>query len=258
VGEFAGKVAVVTGSSGIGLGAALHFAREGAQVFCCGIEDRLNHKAMEAAQGLPFQVAKVDLSETAEIAAWIGKIGADMGGIDILVNAAGIQTYGDTETTDVAHWQRVMRINLDACFCTSHFVYPHMKARGGGAIVHVSSVQGHQNQANVLAYATTKGAIHAMTRAQAIDAARDKIRVNSISPGSILTPLLEFSAQQVAGAGNPIDETLAAYGAAHPIGRIGTVAETSALIAFLCSDKAGFCTGGDYKIDGGLTAGLGV
>ena len=133
-----------------------------------------------------------------------------------------------------------------------------MKARGGGAIVHVSSVQGHANQNAVLAYATSKGGIHALTRAQAVDAAKDGIRVNSISPGSVRTPLLEFAAQTVAGAGNPIEETIAEFGKAHPIGRVGTVEETSALIVFLCSDNAGFITGGDYLIDGGLTAGLGV
>ncbi len=258
MGEFEGKVAVVTGSSGIGLGAALHFAQEGAMVYCCGIDDNLNQKALKVAGDLDFDVTKVDVAEANQVEAWIERVAEEAGGIDILVNSAAIQTYGDTVSTDVAHWRRVMSINLDSCFLTSHFAYPHMKKRGGGAIVHVSSVQGHQNQFGVLAYATTKGGIHAMTRAQAVDAARDNIRVNSISPGSIRTPLLEFAAQTVAGEGNPIDDTLADFGKAHPIGRVGTIEETSALIAFLCSDRAGFCTGADYKIDGGLTACIGV
>lgn len=133
-----------------------------------------------------------------------------------------------------------------------------MKARGGGAIVHVSSVQGHANQNNVVAYATSKGGIHALVRAQAVDAAKDNIRVNSVSPGSVRTPLLEFAAQQVAGEGNPIEDSIAEFGKAHPIGRVGKVEEVSALIAFLCSDLAGFCTGGDYLIDGALTAHIGV
>ncbi len=258
MGEFEGKIAVVTGSSGIGLGAALHFAQEGAKVYCCGIDDNLNQKALKVAGDLDLDVTKVDVSEANQVEAWIERVAEEAGGIDILVNSAAIQTYGDTESTDVAHWRRVMSINLDSCFLTSHFAYPHMKKRGGGAIVHVSSVQGHQNQFGVLAYATTKGGIHAMTRAQAVDAARDNIRVNSISPGSIRTPLLEFAAQTVAGEGNPIDDTLADFGKAHPIGRVGTIEETSTLIAFLCSDRAGFCTGADYKIDGGLTACIGV
>ncbi len=256
--EFTGKIAVVTGSSGIGLGAALRFARAGATTYLCGIDDHLNDKATDAGSGLDLHVAKVDVSNAEQVKAWISGIAKTAGGIDILVNAAGIQTYGTTETTDVAHWNRVMSINLNSCFLTSHFAYPYIKTRGGGSILHVSSVQGHSNQNNVLAYATSKGAIHALVRAQAVDAAKDNIRVNSISPGSIRTPLLEYAAQVVAGEGNPIEETIKEIGNSHPIGRVGTVDETSELIAFLCSDKAGFCTGGDYRIDGALLASLGV
>ncbi len=255
--DFSGKVAVVTGSSGIGLGAALYFARAGAQVYLCGIDPGLNEKARQDGAGLAFDVAEVDVSDARQVEQWIMGIGAKQG-IDILVNAAAVQTYGTTETTDPAHWTRVIGINLTSCYLTSHFAYPFMKAKGGGAIVHVSSVQGHANQNEVLAYATSKGGVHALTRAQAVDAAKDGIRVNSISPGSVRTPLLEFAAETVAGKGNPIEDVIAGFGAAHPLGRVGTVEETSALIAFLCSDRAGFCTGGDYLVDGGLMAAIGV
>lgn len=258
MGEFTGKVALVTGSSGIGLGAALHFAREGAKVFACGNDEAHNANARNAATGLPLAIATLDVAKPEFVEGWITAIGDAEGGIDILVNAAAIQTYGTTETTDIDHWNRVIGINLTSYFLTSHFAYPYMKARGGGAIVHVSSVQGHANQNAVLAYASSKGAIHALVRAQAVDAAKDNIRVNSISPGSVRTPLLEFAARSVVGEDGDIEDTIRAFGAAHPIGRVGTVEETSALIAFLCSDRAGFCTGGDYLIDGGLTAGLGV
>lgn len=258
MGEFSGKIAAVTGSSGIGLGAALKFAQEGARVFLCGIDDSLNAQAIKAGSGLDMHVAKVDVSDPEQVEGWIDSISKTNPGIDILVNAAAIQTYGTTETTDVSHWNRVMSINLNSCFLTSHFAYPCMKARGGGSIVHVSSVQGHSNQNNVLAYATSKGAIHALVRAQSVDAAKDNIRVNSISPGSIRTPLLEYAAQVVAGEGNPIEDTIKEFGKAHPIGRVGTVDETSELIAFLCSDKAGFCSGADYRVDGAMLASLGV
>jgi NAD(P)-dependent dehydrogenase (short-subunit alcohol dehydrogenase family) len=256
--EFEGKVAVVTGSSGIGLGAALKFAREGATVFVGGIDEELNAKAVDAGADLEFTVDRVDVSDEGSVAEWINRIGDRAGGIDILVNAAAIQTYGTIETTDVAHWDRVMGVNLRSCYLTSHFAYPYMKKRGAGAIIHVSSVQGRANQNDVLAYATTKGALHALTRAMAVDCAKDNVRVNSISPGSIRTPLLEFAAQKIAGEGNPIEETIAGFGKAHPIGRVGTIDETSELIAFLASDRAGFCTGGDYLIDGALTAHIGV
>ncbi|MEQ8659061.1 MAG: SDR family oxidoreductase [Hyphomicrobiales bacterium] len=255
--DFAGKIALVTGSSGIGLGAALRLARGGARVFVCGNDKTHNKKAAEAAEGLSVSVALVDVSEENSVRNWIMPIGEAESRIDVLVNAAAIQTYGDISSTDSAHWDKVMAINLRSCFLTSHHAYSFMRT-GGGSIVHVSSVQGHSNQNNVLAYATTKGAIHAMTRAMAVDCAKDKVRVNSISPGSVRTPLLEFAAQEVVGAGNDIEPAIAQFGAAHPIGRVGTVDETSELIAFLCNEKSGFCTGGDYLADGGLLAHLGV
>ena len=97
-----------------------------------------------------------------------------------------------------------------------------------------------------------------MTRAMAVDCAKDGIRVNSISPGSIRTPLLEYGASQLAGDGKSIDDMIEEFGKSHPIGRVGTTEETGSLIAYLCSDAAGFITGGDLRIDGGLTAQLGV
>lgn len=256
--EFAGKVALVTGSSGIGLGAALRLAKGGAKVFVCGIDEAHNKTAADASVELEVTIAKVDVSDEAQVTDWVTKIGEAENGIDILINAAAIQTYGDITTTDSAHWDKVMAVNLRSCFLTSHHAYPYMKSRGGGSIIHVSSVQGRANQNSVLAYATTKGAIHAMTRAMAVDCAKDKVRVNSISPGSVRTPLLEFAAQEVVGPGNDIEPAIAEFGAAHPIGRVGTVEETSELIAFLSSDKSGFCTGGDFLVDGGLLAHIGV
>ena len=256
--DFSGKVAVVTGSSGIGLGAAQLIAKRGGRVYLCGNSDAHNATAQAATAGHQVSVHRVDVTQADEITSFINTIGAQEPGIDILINAAAIQTYGTVETTDQPHWDKVIATNLTAYYLMSRAVYPLMKSRGGGAIIHVSSVQGHANQNNVLAYATTKGAVHAMTRAMAVDCAKDRIRVNSISPGSIRTPLLEFAAQQIAGEGEPIEDIIGTFGQAHPIGRVGTVEETGELIAFLAGDAAGFCTGGDYLIDGGLMAQLGV
>ena len=257
MGHFTGRVALVTGSTGMGLAAALRLARDGARVHLCGIDISANSAATEAAQGLDLTVHACDVSSEDQVRNWIANIMAHEAGIDFLVNAAGIQTYGDLDSTTIADWDRVMNVNLRGAFLTSHFSWPHMKGRKG-AILHISSVQGHTNQYGVLGYATTKGAVHAMTRAMAVDCAKHGVRVNSISPGSIRTPLLEYGAAQRAKPGESMDDMIATFGAAHPIGRVGTVDEVAAMVAYLCSDAAAFVTGADFRIDGGLTSYIGV
>ena len=258
--DFTGKVAAVTGTSGIGLDAALHLARLGARVFLAGIDTDLNHQAadMAAGEGLSVSLTHVDVADEVSVRAWSHEIASETDHLHALVNAAAIQSYGSVEDTTPEMWDQTIAVNLRSCYLTSHCLYSLMKASGAASIVHVASVQGHANQNRVLAYATTKGAIHALTRAMAVDCAADGIRVNSISPGSVRTPLLEFSARELATNGKTVDDMIAEFGAAHPIGRVGIPAETSAMITYLCSDAAGFVTGGDMLIDGGLTAQLGV
>ncbi len=255
--RYEGRTALVTGSSGMGLASALRLASEGARVHLCGIDDRLNEEARRKAGDLPVIVARVDLARDAEVEAWV-KGAAEADGLDLLVNAAGVQTYGDLETTTPADWDLAMSVNLRAMYVTSHYARPFLKARGRGAILHISSVQGFQNQNNVLGYATSKGAVHAMARAMAVDCAKYGVRVLSISPGSIRTPLLEYGAAQIAGPEGDPEEIIRSFGKAHPMGRIGTAEEVAALVAYLGSDEAGFLTGTDIRIDGGLTAHIGV
>ena len=256
--NFENKTAIITGSSGIALATAIALSKEGAQVHIAGIDEGHNAEAKTAAGKLPITVHKVDISYEAQVKLWIDSIASQSGGIDILINSAGIQTFGNIESTETADWDRVMNINLRSCFLTGHYVYPHMKKRGGGSIIHVSSVQGHSNQNNVLAYATSKGAQQSLTRAMAVDCAKDNIRVNSISPGSIQTPLLEYSAQQLASEDKSVEDMIGEFGQSHPIGRVGSPDEVAALICFLVGEKGGFCVGADYLIDGGLSAQLGV
>jgi meso-butanediol dehydrogenase / (S,S)-butanediol dehydrogenase / diacetyl reductase len=257
--DFARRVAVVTGTTGIGRAIAMRFAAGGAQVVACGIEPASNEElARDAAkQGLTLQVEKCDVTSFEEVRAVIAKTVSRYGGLDIIVNAAAIHPFGTVLETDLETWDRCMMVNVGSVYLLAHFGIPEMKKRGGGTIINLASVQGYACQRGVAAYATSKGAIHSLTRALALDHAADNIRVNSISPGSVRTPMLARSAAHFA-PDLSADEAFARFGAAHPLKRIGTPEEVAELAAFLASEKAGFCTGGDYLVDGGLLAGIGV
>jgi meso-butanediol dehydrogenase / (S,S)-butanediol dehydrogenase / diacetyl reductase len=259
MGEFDGKAALVTGTTGIGRAIAIRCARGGAKVLACGIEAAANEDLSRVAKkdGLPLQVETCDVTEFEQVRVGVAKTVNLFGGLDILVNAAAIHPFGTVLQTDLATWNRCMMVNVGSIYLTAHLSIPEMKKRGGGSIINLASVQGYACQRGVAAYATSKGAIHSLTRALALDHAADNIRVNSISPGSIRTPMLARSAANFA-PDLPTEEAFARFGAAHPLMRIGTPEEVAELAAFLVSDKAGFCTGGDYLVDGGLLAGIGV
>ncbi len=257
--EFEGRIALVTGTTGIGRAIAKRFAAGGAQVVACGIEatgnDELAREAVQ--QSLTLQVESCDATNLDQVRAVIANAVKQFGGLDIIVNAAAIHPFGTVVETDLETWNRCMMVNVGSIYLLAHLGIPEMKKRGGGSILNVASVQGYACQRGVAAYATSKGAIHSLTRALALDHAADNIRVNSISPGSIRTPMLARSAAHFA-PDLSAEEAFARFGAAHPLKRIGTPEEVAELAAFLASDKAGFCTGGDYLVDGGLLAGIGV
>lgn len=255
---FSGRVAVVTGSSGIGLGVARKLAGLGASVFVCGNDPHHNSRARAETAGQSIEIEDVDVGDEGQVEGFVRRLASRVSDVHVLVNAAAIQPYGNIETTTPDTWDMVMRVNLKSCYLMSHKLYPWMKGRSNASIVHLASVQGHCNQRDVMAYATSKGAIHALTRAMAVDCARDGVRVNSVSPGSIHTPMLEFAARALTPPGGSIEETLRGFGNSHPIGRIGTIEEVAELVAFLAGPHSGFCTGGDYPVDGGLRAQLGV
>ncbi len=257
--DLAGRVALVTGTTGIGRAIAVRFASGGAHVVACGVEVAANQElARDAAKtGLALLVEACDVTDHEQGRAVVGKTASQFGGLDIIVNAAAIHPFGTVLETDLATWNRCMMVNVGSIYLLAHLGIPEMKKRGGGSIINLASVQGYACQRGVAAYATSKGAIHSLTRALALDHAADHIRVNSISPGSIRTPMLARSAANFS-PDVPTEEAFARFGAAHPLGRIGTPEEVAELAAFLVSDKAGFCTGGDYLVDGGLLAGIGV
>lgn len=257
--DFANKVALVTGTTGIGRAAAIRLAQGGAQVLACGIDSAANQElaAWGVAQCLAISTYRVDVTRADLVEAAVAEAVDQFGGLDILVNAAAVHPYGTVVTTEWEAFTQCIEVNVGGICLTGRFGIPVMQQRGGGAIVNLSSAQGHACQQGVAAYAASKGAIHALTRAMALDHAAAGIRVNSVSPGAIRSPILERAARELA-ADLPEAEAFARFGAGHPLGRIGEPEEVAELIAFLCSDRAAFITGSDFGIDGGLTAGLSV
>lgn len=258
--DFEGKVALVTGTSGIGRATAIRLAEDGAAVFSLGIDGKANAEleAIAAGRNLTILVRRVDVSLAEAVGAAVAELESLLGGLDIIVNAAAVHPYGTAVTTDAETFARCMAVNVGSIHLTAHFGVPLMVKRGGGAIVNISSVQGHACQKGVAAYVASKGAIHALTRAMALDHAAEGVRINSVSPGSVRTPILELAARTFDGAEADIEAVFKRFGASHPLGRIGEPEEVAEMVAYLASTRAGFVTGADFIIDGGLTAGIGV
>ena len=257
--EFEDRIAIVTGTTGIGRAVALRLARGGARVLACGIDSVANNELASHVntERVAIEVRQVDVAKQAEVSGAVNAAITLFGGLDIIVNAAAIHPFGTAVEISFETWNACLQVNVTSIFLFAHFGIPEMKKRGGGAMVNLASVQGYACQQGVAAYAASKGAIHSLTRALALDHAKDGIRVNSISPGSIQTPMLEFAARRFS-PDLPVAEVFQRFGDAHPMGRIGTPEEVAEMTAFLVSDRASFCTGGDYLVDGGLKAGLAV
>jgi NAD(P)-dependent dehydrogenase (short-subunit alcohol dehydrogenase family) len=255
--RFEGKSVVVTGAGmGIGQGAAVAFAREGGNVIAADISaEAADQTAREitSAAGKAISV-RCDVSKAGDVRAMIAAGVRAFGGIDVVFNNAGINLFGTVVDMPEEEWDRQIDVNLKSVYLVCKFAIPEMRKRGGGAIVNNASVQAIASQRTVAAYAASKGGIVSLTNVMALDHAPDGIRVNCIAPGSIRTPLLENSAATFAPE-DPEAE-IERWGEDHPIGRVGTVEDVANLVLFLASDEAAFCTGGCYRIDGGLLSSL--
>jgi NAD(P)-dependent dehydrogenase (short-subunit alcohol dehydrogenase family) len=258
--EFSGKVAIVAGGAlGIGRAAARKLALEDASVVICSDrEDQVEEAVAELRdKGLEVRGLRADVTSPADMKRLVGFAVETFGGVDVLVNSAGIQRYGTVVETEEEVWDEVLGVNLKGIYLASKHAIPEMRERGGGAVVNLSSVQAFASQKGVAAYTASKGAINALTRAMALDHAEENIRVNAVCPASVDTPMLRWSADLFKGD-KSIEETVADWGKMHPLQRVARVEEVAEVIAFLASEKASFVTGGEYKVDGGMLAALGV
>jgi NAD(P)-dependent dehydrogenase (short-subunit alcohol dehydrogenase family) len=257
--QFNGKTALVTGTTGIGRAIALRFAKGGANVVAYGADEAANKELMSVAseKGLPLAVETGSVIDPAMVQSLVTGAAKRFGGISILVNAAAIHPFGNVVELDFETWNRCMAVNVGGIYLLAHYVIPEMKRSGGGCIINLSSVQGYACQPRVAAYVASKGAVHSLTRALALDHAVDGIRVNSISPGSVRTPMLSYAASYLY-PDLPEDEVIGRFGAAHPLGRVAEAEEIAEMAAFLASERAAFCTGSDFVVDGGLLAALGA
>lgn len=259
--EFSGQTALVTGgATGIGFETARILAERGGSVAILNNDKKDVDAATQRLSNAGHSVIGLcaDVSDEAAMRAAFETLDtASPNPLRILVCSAAIQPYGTVETMSPAEFAKVQSVNLVGAATASHLAIPRMRVAGGGAIVHVTSVQGSATQARVAAYSTSKAALLGLTRAMAVDHAPDNIRVNAVSPGCIDAPMTRYAASQNA-APEDQDALVETWGKMQPLGRPGRPEEVAEMIAFLVSDKASFCSGADFRVDGGLLAKLGV
>lgn len=243
--DFDNKVAIVTGgSSGIGEAVARQFAQEHAKVVVSDIDDEAGQAVVDSINDMGCNAAyfSCDVSDPEQVAALIQFAVDTYGGLQVMVNNAGIGGE-QTPTADypLESWDKVIGVNLNGVFYGTKYAIPAMLESGGGAIVNIASILGAVGFANAVAYVSAKHAIVGLTKTTAMEYAAQGIRVNAVGPAFIKTPLLS----------GLDDEMTSMLVQLHPIGRLGESSEVSELVVWLASDRASFCTGAYYPVDGG-------
>ncbi len=246
--DFAGKVALVTGAaSGMGAATAREFSAAGAKVL---IVDRNADLAAQVASEISADPPLIgDISDSSFCQEAVDAAVKRYGRLDVLVNAAGIIVRADGPGTTDEQWQRVMNVNVNGVFYMSRAAVAVMRGQGGGAIVNFGSIWGEVGAAGVMAYCASKGAVHQITRAMALDHVKEGIRINAVCPGEVNTPMLTSERSA------PVTpEMMQALADSVPMGRLAAPVEIARVVLFLSSDAASYMTGAMVNVDAGFTA----
>jgi NAD(P)-dependent dehydrogenase (short-subunit alcohol dehydrogenase family) len=248
--RLAGKRAIVTGAAnGIGRAIALRLASEGARVVIADVNE-------DDAQGVAGEidgetlVHKADVTRDGDVEALVGRAVSEWGGLDVMVNNAGVGVAGTAVTTTEEEYERVMDVCVRGTFLGMKHAIPAIKDAGGGSVINMSSVAALVGLVDRAVYSAAKGAIYSMTRASAIDHVGEGVRVNCIAPGTVDTP---WVARITSGYDDP-EEARANMRARQPHGRLVTPEEIAAMAAYLASDEAASVIGACMVVDGGVTA----
>ncbi len=248
--DFTGRTVIVTGSgAGMGREAAKLFAQLGARVVVNSLSDSAagTLAEIEAAGGRAIFV-QADVGTMAGCEAIVERTLAAFGGIDALVNAAGIVVDGSVETADMDDWDRSMNTNVKSVFMLSRLAMPHLR-KAKGCIVNVASVVAVKGVKNRAIYSATKGAMLALSQSMAAEYVAEGIRINCVSPGTVLSPSLQGRIDRTADPA----QALRNFVARQPMGRLGTSEEVAKAIVFAAAPDVGFMTGENLFVDGGMS-----